>query len=262
MTDTQKDAASQRDRSPAFPVIPLETALNRLIEFQAHYKRTTARPDKIGEAWEIKAKGYADRVAAALRYFGLLEYRGTGKDRNIVISESGLKYLRAQQPELKGQIAKEVALRPKQIAKHWNEWGADRPAYPACLDALMNEGFSEGGARDFLKVYDATITYAKLSDSDKAAVIEASESEAEGQPMQPVASETTVKSGVSHRSMTMHERFALDEGEVTLSYPAELSPESYQDMADRIEIVLRGLKRRADAEAARRRIEREDFSDE
>jgi hypothetical protein len=60
----------------------------------------------------------------------------------------------------------------------------------------------------------------------------------------------------------MHERFALDEGEVTLSYPAELSPESYQDMADRIEIVLRGLKRRADAEAARRKVEREGLADE
>ena len=58
--------------------------------------------------------------------------------------------------------------------------------------------------------------------------------------------------------MTIHEKFALDEGEVTLSFPAQLSPESYQDMADRIEILLRGLKRRADADAARRRVERED----
>jgi hypothetical protein len=39
------------------------------------------------------------------------------------------------------------------------------------------------------------------------------------------------------------------------AYPADLSPESYQDMADRIEIPLRGLKRRADAEVARRRMD-------
>lgn len=57
---------------------------------------------------------------------------------------------------------------------------------------------------------------------------------------------------------TMRETFALDEGEVSLSYPAELSPESYQDMADRIEILLRWLKRRTDAEATRRRTERND----
>jgi hypothetical protein len=40
-----------------------------------------------------------------------------------------------------------------------------------------------------------------------------------------------------------------------------LSLESYQDMADRIEIFLRGLKRRADAEAARRHADREDVPD-
>jgi hypothetical protein len=41
------------------------------------------------------------------------------------------------------------------------------------------------------------------------------------------------------------------EGPVTFIVPATLSPESYQDMADRIEIFLRGLKRRSDAETAR-----------
>jgi hypothetical protein len=59
----------------------------------------------------------------------------------------------------------------------------------------------------------------------------------------------------------LQEVFNLDEGQVTLSVPATLSPESYQDMADRIEIFLRGLKRRADAEAARRRADREDVPD-
>jgi hypothetical protein len=166
MTESN-DAAGQRDRSPAFPVIALEPALVKLAEFENHYKRTPARPEKVGEAWNIKTKSYADRIAAALRYFGLLEYQGSGKDRGVVLSESGRKFLRAQQDELKREIVKAAALRPKQIAKHWTDWGADRPADAACLDALMEEGFSDGGARDFLKVYDATITYAKLSDSDK-----------------------------------------------------------------------------------------------
>ena len=163
MTDTPKDTEGQRDRSPAFPVLAIEAALGKLAEFDAHYKRTAARPEKVGEAWEIKTKAYADRIAAALRYFGLLEYQGAGKERSITVSESGRKYLRAQQDELKREIVKTAALRPKQIAKHWNDWGADRPADAACLDALMEEGFSEGGARDFLKVYDATITYARTS---------------------------------------------------------------------------------------------------
>jgi hypothetical protein len=56
----------------------------------------------------------------------------------------------------------------------------------------------------------------------------------------------------------MEEVFHVDEGPVTLSAPSVLSPESYQDLADRIQIFLRGLKRRSDAEAARRHADRED----
>ena len=143
-------------------------AIGKLTEFEAHFKRTAARPEKIGDAWGIKTKAYVDRITAALRYFGLLEYQGSGKERGIVISEEGRKYLRAHQEETKQEVIKAAALRPKQIAKFWGEWGPDRPADAACMDLLIQKhGFSEGGARDFLKVYDATITYAKLSDSDK-----------------------------------------------------------------------------------------------
>ncbi len=169
MTDIQKEAVVQRDRSPAFPVVSLEAAIGKLTEFEAHFKRTAARPEKIGDAWGIKTKAYVDRIAAALRYFGLLEYQGSGKDRGIVISEEGRKYLRAHQDKTKQEVIKVAALRPKQIARFWSKWGADRPADAACMDDLIqNHGFSDGGARDFLKVYDATIGFAKLSVSDKS----------------------------------------------------------------------------------------------
>lgn len=162
------ETAGQRDRSPAYPIIPLEIALQRLVEFDVHFKRSPARSQKVGDAWGIKAKAYADRTAAALRYFGLLEYQGTGKNRNIVVSEEGRKYLRAQQEETKQEVIKWAALRPKQIGKFWSAWGKDRPADAACLDDLvLKNDFSEAGARDFLKVYDATITYAGLNESDK-----------------------------------------------------------------------------------------------
>jgi hypothetical protein len=164
------DNTAQRDRSPAYPIVPLEVALTRLVEFETHFKRTAARREKVGEAWGIKAKAYADRTLAALGYFGLLEYKGTGENRYIAISEEGRKYLRAQQEQTKQEVVKAAALQPKQIAKFWADWGDDRPSDPACIDELtMKNGFSDVGARGFLKVYDATISFAKLSDSDKIA---------------------------------------------------------------------------------------------
>ena len=254
MTDA-KEAAAQRDRSPAFPVISLEAALGKLAEFETHYKRTPARPEKVGEAWQIKTKAYADRIAAALRYFGLLEYQGSGKDRSIIVSETGRKYLRAQQDELKSEIVRAAALRPRQIAKHWNDWGADRPADAACLDALMNEGFSEGGARDFLKVYDATITYAKLSDSDKAPVdLTENEDELEPSGMTP-QTHTPAKPGsgtppppITPKLGQQHAAFPLPEGNVSLAFPAEMSVASAQMMASFVKLLLEQAERQAKAQ--------------
>ncbi len=168
MTETATAPAAQRDRSPAYPNIPLKAAIERLVEFDAHFKRSPARPEKIGDAWGIKGKAYVDRTTAALRYYGLLEYQGAGKDRYIVTSDWGKAYLRSAQEETKRTVIKKAALLPKQIAFFWNQWGTDRPAEAACLDELMfKHKFGEAGARDFLKVYDATITYAGLSSSDK-----------------------------------------------------------------------------------------------
>jgi hypothetical protein len=168
MTDAAPPPSAQRDRSPAYPNIPLKAAIERLVEFDAHFKRSPARPEKIGEAWGIKGKAYVDRTTAALRYYGLLEYQGGGKDRYIVTSDWGKAYLRSAQEETKQTVIKKAALLPKQIAFFWNQWGTDRPADAACLDDLMfKHKFAEAGARDFLKVYDSTITFAGLTSSDK-----------------------------------------------------------------------------------------------
>jgi hypothetical protein len=162
MTNEDVSAAGQRDRSPAYPIIPLSQALERLAQFEAHFKRSAARPDRVGDAWNMKAKAHAHRITAALRYFGLLEYQRNGSVRSVAVSDLGRNYLRAQQETVRRAIIAEVALKPRQIAVFWNLWGADRPADAACLDELvLSRGFSEGGARDFLKVYDATIGFAK-----------------------------------------------------------------------------------------------------
>jgi hypothetical protein len=194
---TNNEAVATRDRSPAYPSVPLDIAFARLAEFDAHFKRSAARPEKVGDAWGIKTKAVADRVMAALRYYGLLEYQGAGtKDRSVIVSEEGRKFLRAHQEQVKREVIKAAALRPKQIAKFWSEWGADRPADAACLDALvLKNGFSEGGAREFLKVFDATITFAKLSESDKAPPFEQADEEAPEAAMTPQAHNPAPKPG-------------------------------------------------------------------
>lgn len=256
----EAEPSGQKDRSPSYPNIPLQLALERLVAFDAHFKRSPARPEKVGDAWGIKAKAYSDRTTAALRYFGFLDYQGSGKARLVVISEMGRKYLRAQQEEIKQSVVKEAALRPRQIAKFWSDWGADRPADAACLDQLvLNNGFSEAGARDFLKVYDATIRFAKLTDSDKVQASDellTPEDEDEladlGKDLPPPPKQRQpAKPGMKE------DVFTLAEGDVVLQWPERLSMESFADLESWVGIMLRKIKRNVESAAgAQERFDR------
>jgi hypothetical protein len=166
---SQAESKSPRDRSPSYPCIPLGTAIERLVAFDAYFKRHTAPVDKAGLAWEMKERSsQAAQILAALRSFGLIDYQRNGEITEAAISEDGRTYLRAQQESIKQEVLKCAALRPKEIEKFWRVWDADRPPDPICLDELiLKNSFSDRGAHAFLKVYDATIAYARLCDSDK-----------------------------------------------------------------------------------------------
>ena len=152
-----EDAAP--DRSPAYPVLSLETALARLTEFSRYFNGKPAPVEELGAAWGVKAKTYADRTAAALRYFGLLGYDGVGKDRRCVVSPAGQAYLHGSRSGLK-----DAALRVPPIAACWKAWGVNQPEDEKCLEELVDKhGFSDAGAKKFLKVYNATIAYAGLT---------------------------------------------------------------------------------------------------
>ncbi len=166
-----REAAGQRDRSPSFPFIPLKTAIERLTAFEEHHKRAQVPPDRVGLAWGMKANSsQAQQTIAALKAFGLLQTQLSAAGRGVIVSEAGRTYLRAQQDSVKREVLQQAALRPRQIETHWKYWGTERPKDAACLDQLVLTGhFSPDGAEKFLRVYDETIAYAGLSDSDKIA---------------------------------------------------------------------------------------------
>jgi hypothetical protein len=169
MNDPNVQVAAKRDRSPAYPTIPLKTAVERLASLDEYFKRHPAPVSKVGLAWGIKpGSSQASSAIAALKAYGLVDYEGAGSDLKAVVSADGRTYLRAQQESVKRDVLRRAALQPKAIAKYWQIWGADRPPDPVCLDELIIKAkFSDVGARSFLKVYDATMAFAGLSTSDK-----------------------------------------------------------------------------------------------
>jgi hypothetical protein len=155
----------KRDRSPAFPQVPLGEVVEKLEAFDGYFGRHPAPLGKAGAAWNLKQCG---DILASLRYFGLVEYTGETDARYVVTTEDGRNFLRAHQETTKRNILQRAALRPKEIARFWGKWGADRPPDPVCLDELIHRnGFSERGAPLFLRSYDATIAFAGLAQADR-----------------------------------------------------------------------------------------------
>jgi hypothetical protein len=158
-----------KNRSPSFPFIALRSAIQRLEALEKHFGRHPVPAGKAGMAWGMRERSsQADQTLAALRSFGLIEYEGMGPARTVSPTVEGRTYLRSQQDAEKQRVLKQCALRPRIIRNFWATWGADRPADEAALDVLrVKNGFGEAGAANFLKVYDDTIAFSGLSESDK-----------------------------------------------------------------------------------------------
>ncbi|MEW6090980.1 MAG: hypothetical protein AB1647_08650 [Pseudomonadota bacterium] len=158
----------KKERSPSFPFISLREAIKRLQAFEQTFGRHPAPASKSGLAWGMKdGSSQAFQTLAALKAFGLIEYEGSGKTLTAHLTEDARTYLRAQQEHIKEDVLRRIAVKPKQIQKFWQIWGERRPPDPVCLDALiLNHAFTDSAASNFLKVYDDTIAYAGLSDSD------------------------------------------------------------------------------------------------
>lgn len=173
MSEVAQVEKHKRERSPSFPFISLKTAVGRLAAFEDYFKRHPAPAKKSGLAWGMKGdSSQAAQTLAALKAFGFIDYSGSGESLQASLTEEGRNLLRAQQDSVKQAILRQAALRPKAITRYWQIWNADRPPDPVCLDELILKGaFTEAAAKIFLSVYDDTITYAKLTESDKVSSV-------------------------------------------------------------------------------------------
>lgn len=160
----------KRERSPGYPFISLKAAIERLVQWEGTFGRHPTPADKAGIAWKIKeTSSQAMQTLAALKAYGLVQYKGEGLKREVSLSDDARTYLRAQQDSIKQEVLKRAALKPKAFATYWSEWREDRPPDAVCMDRLiLIDGFSHAGAKTFLRVYDETIAYAGLVGPDKA----------------------------------------------------------------------------------------------
>ncbi|MBB3308502.1 hypothetical protein FHT78_000231 [Rhizobium sp. BK196] len=166
-----------KERSPAFPYISLDLAMERVKTIYSQI-RDHAQPR------EVLAKAYGKPVTssatiqtfATLLQYGLLENVAGPTGRRMRVSPLAQGILHPHAPEEKrAQGLKKAALNPPIFAELWNKFGDTAglndnvPLYYLTSErGQLFEGsvFTDKAASEVLRVYRATLSYAGISSSD------------------------------------------------------------------------------------------------
>lgn len=183
----------KRERSPSFPFIPLEKAIERAKALADNHKRSPARLVTIAPTW-----GYAPKssgllqTASTLKQFGLIEDTGSGDERKVQLTDLAWRILMDTRPGVKEQSIKEAALKSPMIAEYAPLWAKSRPNDNHCISELhLDRGFTADSAKAFLRVFDETISFANLKDDDN--ISSSLENEVSQSELEPKSSKTSPK---------------------------------------------------------------------
>jgi hypothetical protein len=161
----------RQGRSPAFPFVPLNKALEKAEALRVaeggrpkHYSPLPA----IAKAWDMGEKtGPMKQTVAALGHFGLFEFEGSGEKRAARLTDAALRILLDKQPVSveRDALIQRIALLPTVHKELWDKWQTALPSDPTLETYLVRDrGFSEGGAKDLMAEYKATLAFAKMAE--------------------------------------------------------------------------------------------------
>jgi hypothetical protein len=232
-------------RSPNYPVVDLSSALamaSKLYEKDGRNK--VSKETLAAHLGHEGLSGPALGKIGALRAYGLVE--GNGDENRI--SEDCITALMAPEGSRdKMEALRRLAFAPGLFQEVWKTF--DTPPSDSNLRFwLIRRGFSPDAAAKAAKTYLATVAIVTMAERD----CRASSLFDEGEAM-PVPELSRTIPPVAQRfyggepmiaSNTRREVITLDQGEVVITFPENLSAESFDDLEAHLEIFLRKLRRR------------------
>lgn len=161
--DTQK----KKHRSPNYPVISIDEAIDKLRQIYRQDKRALTTYEAVITHLGFTAKkrsGRSARVVAALRQYGLLDEQA-GKFR---VSDTGFRVLEMpEDSQERAQLIKEAALNPPAFRKILSYYEGEVPSDAALRSHLIfQEKFNPESVSDFIRVFRRTIEVANPSPED------------------------------------------------------------------------------------------------
>lgn len=126
------DSKKTKERSPAFPFIPLQRALERARAFYVEEKRGAAPLARAVLHWQYSlGSSGALQTIAALKQYGLLEdVGGSGSNRQFKLSDLALRILLDQREDSteRDALLRTAALNPPVAAEVFSRWPDGLPS--------------------------------------------------------------------------------------------------------------------------------------
>ena len=162
--------AVKKQRSPSYPGIPLQEAIERArLFYKKEGKHEALVPTAITH-WGYSSKSSGGLITvAALKTYGLMADKGGGTDRKVFLTPFGLNLIldeRTVSPD-RDRAIQQAALTPKIMAELWAKYGRDLPSHETLRHYLRVEReFNDNAVNDVIKVYQANLDFARLGQED------------------------------------------------------------------------------------------------
>jgi hypothetical protein len=241
-----------RARSPEYPAISLKEAIDRVkMIYDKDYQNRLPRK-VIAEHMGYKGlSGASLPILSALMKYGLLEGRGD----ETRVSDLAVKILaHAPGSPERMEALWQASSFPELFADLDKRFPDGKASDQAIRSYLLTSKFIPGAADAVVRAYRDTkqfvtgeaVQYIEDSDQEPSMLTATSRDVNMGQQGHSLLDRpsSSIKPPTA-KSPMLQEVFNLDEGPVTLAFPSTLSPESYEDLKDQLELFLRRAQRRA-----------------
>jgi hypothetical protein len=253
-----KQASRARHRSPNYPFINLEKAIERTRQIYEADRRHEVPIRVVSEKrWEFKAgSSQGDQTVAALRAFGLVEVTGSSDKRMVRISDRAYRILAGANDA--AERIKDAALAPAIHGELWQKYGTDGlPSSDVIRNYLLFEReagrFNEDVVDAFIDRFKETISFAKLESSDKIDEVEVEEKDEESMIFSPP------ELGLGFKKMqsplienppsgtkpipqgVKQDAFISETGEILVKWPARLAATDREDLTVWLDRVKRRI---------------------
>lgn len=239
-----------RARSPEYPAISLKEAVERVkLIYDKDYQNRLPKA-VIAEHMGYKGlSGASLPVLSALAKFGLLEGRGD-ETRVTDLAVTIIAHERGAPERMMAlvQAAKNADLFAELDARFPDGKASDQ----AIRSFLLTNKFIPSAADAAIRSYRDTKTFVESEsggysgDQPAEPVIMTPVSEPKTQHIYPPSMPADDHFKGAHQ-VHRQEVITLDEGDVTLSFPANLSPESFEDLKAHLDLFIKKMQRRASA---------------